>query len=101
MSNKPYEFKEWIELLSSTPYEKHLDLLLAQGIIKASDSGEDHIRKLDLTGDTIIISRLMGNPKSFAEAFEGIDIERLFYTYFSDQEYETMMLQEWVNNTSD
>ena len=101
MSTKPYEFKEWIELLSSTPYEKHLDLLLAQGIIKASDSGEDHIRKLDLTGDTIIISRLMGNPKSFAEAFEGIDIERLFYTYFSDQEYETMMLQEWVNNTSD
>ena len=43
----------------------------------------------------------MGNHKSFAEAFEGIDIERLFYTYFSDQEYETMMLQEWVNNTSD
>ena len=101
MSTKPYEFKEWIELLSSTPYEKHLDLLLAQGIIKASDNGEDHIRKLDLTGDTIIISRLMGNHKSFAEAFEGIDIERLFYTYFSDQEYETMMLQEWVNNTSD
>ena len=29
MSTKPYEFKEWMELLGSTPYEKHLDLLLS------------------------------------------------------------------------
>ena len=37
----------------------------------------------------------MGNNESFAEAFDGIDVERLFYTYFSDEKYEEMLFEEW------
>ena len=37
----------------------------------------------------------MGHNESFAEAFDGIDVERLFYTYFSDEKYEEMLLEEW------
>ena len=48
-----------------------------------SSEGEEAIRDADLSGDSIILTRLMNNAESFAEAFEGIDIERLFYTYFS------------------
>jgi len=101
MSRKPYQIKEWNDLFLSISYEKHIDLLVVLGIIYKSSEGEEAIRDADLSGDSIILTRLMNNAESFAEAFEGIDIERLFYTYFSDQEYETMMLQEWVNNTSD
>ena len=37
----------------------------------------------------------MGHNESFAEAFDGIDVERLFYTYFSDEKYEEMLFEEW------
>ena len=40
----------------------------------------------------------MNNAESFAEAFEGIDIERLFYTYFSEEQYEAMLIEEWCND---
>lgn len=95
MSTKPYEPKEWVDLFISIPCEKHLDLLIALGIFKASDNGEAYISSLALSGDTGIIIKLMQHPKSFAEAFEGIDIERLAYTHFSDNQYETMMINEW------
>lgn len=95
MSTKPYQMKEWLDLFLATPYKKHLDLLIAVGIFKASDRGEEYIRSLNLSGDTIIITRLMSNPESFTEAFEGIDVERLAHTGFTDEQYEIMMLEEW------
>ena len=95
MSNKAYKFKEWLDLFLSIPYEKHLDLLIAIGIFKASDNGEAFIDRLGLSGDTGIIIKLMQHPKSFSEAFEGVDVGRLAYTYFSDIQYETMILNIW------
>ena len=95
MSKKPYNFEEWHTLFSSAPYEKHLDLLIVLGIIYRSSEGEEALRNIDLSGDSVILARLMGNNESFAEAFDGIDVERLFYTYFSDEKYEEMLLEEW------
>ena len=85
MSRKPYQIKEWNDLFLSISYEKHIDLLVVLGIIYKSSEGEEAIRDADLSGDSIILTRLMNNAESFAEAFEGIDIERLFYTYFSNK----------------
>ena len=95
MSKKPYNFEEWHTLFSSAPYEKHLDLLIVLGIIYRSSEGEEALRNIDLSGDSVILSRLMGHNESFAEAFDGIDVERLFYTYFSDKKYEEMLFEEW------
>ncbi|MFL2652949.1 MAG: hypothetical protein ACJ0J5_01115 [Dehalococcoidia bacterium] len=98
MSRKPYQIKEWNDLFLSISYEKHIDLLVVLGIIYKSSEGEEAIRDADLSGDSIILTRLMNNAESFAEAFEGIDIERLFYTYFSEEQYEAMLIEEWCNN---
>ena len=95
MSKKPYNFEEWHKLFTNTLYEKHLDLLIVLGIIYRSSEGEEALRNIDLSGDSVILARLMGNNESFAEAFDGIDVERLFYTYFSDEKYEEMLLEEW------
>ena len=95
MSKKPYNFEEWHKLFTNTLYEKHLDLLIVLGIIYRSSEGEEALRNKDLSGDSVILARLMGNNESFAEAFDGIDVERLFYTYFSDEKYEEMLLEEW------
>ena len=95
MSKKPYEPKEWLKLFINVPYEKHLDLLIVLGIIYRSSEGEEALRNIDLSGDSVILARLMSNNESFAEAFEGIDVERLFYTYFSIEQYEEMLLEEW------
>ena len=95
MSKKPYNFEDWHKLFTNTPYEKHLDLLIVLGIIYRSSEGEEALRNIDLSGDSVILARLMGNNESFAEAFDGIDVERLFYTYFSDEKYEEMLLEEW------
>ena len=95
MSKKPYNFEEWHKLFTNTLYEKHLDLLIVLGIIYRSSEGEEALRNIDLSGDSVILARLMGNNESFAEAFDGIDGERLFYTYFSDEKYEEMLLEEW------
>ena len=97
MSRKPYQIKEWNDLFLSISYEKHIDLLVVLGIIYKSSEGEEAIRDADLSGDSIILTRLMNNAESFAEAFEGIDIERLFYTYFSEEQYEAMLIEEWCN----
>ncbi len=83
MSKKPYKLQEWDKLFTNAPYEKHLDLLIVLGIIYRSSEGEEALRNIDLSGDSVILSRLMGHNESFAEAFDGIDVERLFYTYFS------------------
>mgnify|MGYP001195356467 FL=1 len=99
MSQKPYEIEEWVKLFLSMPIEKHLDLLLVLGIIYKSSEGEQALRNADLSGDTVILTRLMNNVDSFAEAFEDIDIERLFYTYFSEKQYEVMLLDEWLSDT--
>ncbi|RZP12629.1 MAG: hypothetical protein EVA32_06530, partial [Chloroflexi bacterium] len=98
MSRKPYQIKEWNDLFLSISYEKHIDLLVVLGIIYKSSEGEEAIRDADLSGDSIILTRLMNNAESFAEAFEGIDIERLFYTYFSEEQYEAMLIEEWCND---
>ena len=98
MSRKPYQIKEWNDLFLSISYEKHIDLLVVLGIIYKSSEGEEAIRNADLSGDSIILTRLMNNAESFAEAFEGIDIERLFYTYFSEEQYEEMLIEEWCND---
>lgn len=98
MSRKPYQIKEWNDLFLSISYEKHIDLLVVLGIIYKSSEGEEAIRDADLSGDSIILTRLMNNAESFAEAFEGIDIERLFYTYFSEEQYEEMLIEEWCND---
>ena len=98
MSRKPYQIKEWNDLFLSISYEKHIDLLVVLGIIYKSSEGEEAIRNADLSGDSIILTRLMNNAESFAEAFEGIDIERLFYTYFSEEQYEAMLIEEWCND---
>ena len=95
MSKKPYNFEEWHKLFTNTLYEKHLDLLIVLGIIYRSSEGEEALRNIDLSGDSVILARLMGNNESFAEAFDGIDVERLFYTYFSDEKYEEMLFEEW------
>ena len=95
MSKKPYNFEEWHKLFTNTLYEKHLDLLIVLGIIYRSSEGEEALRNIDLSVDSVILARLMGNNESFAEAFDGIDVERLFYTYFSDEKYEEMLLEEW------
>ena len=95
MSKKPYKLQEWDKLFTNAPYEKHLDLLIVLGIIYRSSEGEEALRNIDLSGDSVILTRLMGNNESFAEAFDGIDIERLFYTYFSDEKYEEMLFEEW------
>ena len=95
MSKKPYELEDWHKLFSNAPYEKHLDLLIVLGIIYRSSEGEETLRNIDLSGDSVILARLMGNNESFAEAFDGIDVERLFYTYFSDEKYEEMLFEEW------
>ena len=98
MSRKPYQIKEWNDLFLSISYEKHIDLLVVLGIIYKSSEGEEAIRDADLSGDSIILTRLMNNAESFAEAFEGIDIERLFYTYFSEEQYEAILIEEWCND---
>jgi hypothetical protein len=95
MSKKPYKLQEWDKLFTNAPYEKHLDLLIVLGIIYRSSEGEEALRNIDLSGDSVILSRLMGHNESFAEAFDGIDVERLFYTYFSDKKYEEMLFEEW------
>ena len=99
MSQKPYELEEWLKLFFSMSDDKRLDLLLVLGIIYKSSDGEQALMNLDFSGDTVILTRLMNNSASFAEAFEGIDIERLFYTYFSEKQYEVMLLDEWLSDT--
>lgn len=99
MSQKPYELEDWLKLFFSMPDDKRLDLLLVLGIIYKSSEGEQALMNVDFSGDTVILTRLMNNGASFAEAFEGIDIERLFYTYFSEKQYEVMLLDEWLSDT--